>query len=87
MPQSVKHLTSAQVMILMVREFESCIGLCVDSMEPVWDSLSLSLSAPPPLNLSLCLSKLNKQTLKKKIIYNHSVNSITYETFYDLVPP
>ena len=29
---------------LTVQEFEPCIGLCADSAEPAWDSLSLSLS-------------------------------------------
>ena len=37
---------------LTVCEMESCVGLCADSMEPAWDSLSctlsLSLSTPPP---------------------------------------
>ena len=34
---------------LMVCEFEPCIRLCADSMEPAWDSLSL----PLPCLLSL----------------------------------
>ena len=42
---------------LTVCEFESCIGLCADSVELVWDSLFLPLSAPPPLMLSLSLSQ------------------------------
>ena len=33
---------------LMVCGIEPCIGLCADSMEPAWDSLSPPLSAPPP---------------------------------------
>ena len=33
---------------LEVPEFEPHAGLCADSMEPDWDSLS----APPPLDLS-----------------------------------
>ena len=44
---------------LTVPEFESCIGLCDDSAEPAWDSLSLPLSASPMLALSI---KINKQT-------------------------
>ena len=34
---------------LTVREFNSHIGLCAESVEPAWDSfsLSLSLSVPP----------------------------------------
>ena len=34
----------------MVGEFKPCVGLCTASVEPAWDSLSLSLS--------LCLSIL-----------------------------
>ena len=51
---------------LRVYEFKPQIGLCTDSAEPPWDSLSvplslsLSLSAPPLLRLSLSLSKTNK---------------------------
>ena len=41
---------------LEVHRFQPHVGLCADSVEPVWDSLS-SLSAPPPLMLSLSLSK------------------------------
>ena len=44
---------------LMVFEFQPLIGLCTDSVEPAWDSLSPSLSAPPLLAHSL---KINKQT-------------------------
>ena len=46
---------------LMVHEFEPCIRLCIDSVEPAWDSLSLppSLYSPPPLILSVSL-KINK---------------------------
>ena len=42
---SVKLLISAQVMISrFVGSIETRIGLCADSTEPAWDSLSLSLS-------------------------------------------
>ena len=41
---------------LMAREFEPRAGLCADSKEPAWDSLSPCLSAPPPLVLTLSLS-------------------------------
>ena len=64
---------------LKVCEFEPHIWLCADSMEPAWDSFSLSLSlspflsSPPPLILFLSLSlspslKINKffKKLKKK---------------------
>ena len=33
------------------------LGLCADSAEPAWDSLSLPLSASPPLMCSVSLSK------------------------------
>ena len=33
---------------LTVCEFEPRVRLCADSAEPAWDSLSPSLSAPPP---------------------------------------
>ena len=43
---------------LTVREFEPHVGLCAGSGEPAWDSVSPSLSAPPPLALApLSLSK------------------------------
>ena len=48
---------------LTVREFEPCVGLCVDSVELALDSLSL---CPPLLVLSL---KIN--TLKKKLKKGH----------------
>ena len=38
---------------LMVCEFESHVRLYVESVEPAWDFLSPSLSAPPLLALSL----------------------------------
>ena len=45
---------------LTVREFEPHVGLCADSMETAWDSLSPSLSlCPSPLVLSLSL-KINE---------------------------
>ena len=42
---------------LWFREFEPHIGVHADIVEPARDSLSPSLSAPPPLMLSLSLSK------------------------------
>ena len=48
---------------LTVREMEPRVKLYADSVEPAWDSLSPSLSAPPLLALSLSLSlclKINK---------------------------
>ena len=55
MAQSVKHLTLDFGLghDFMVHEFELCVGLWAESVEPTWDSLSLSLSVPPPLSLSL----------------------------------
>ena len=41
---------------LMVCEFKSHVGLCADSVDPAWDSLSPSFSDCPPLSLSLSLS-------------------------------
>ena len=34
---------------LTVHELEPHVGLCADSAETAWDSLSASLSAPPSL--------------------------------------
>ena len=45
---------------LTVCDFEPRDGLCADSTEPAWDCLSLPLSAPPPITLSVSLSKINK---------------------------
>ena len=62
--QSVKHPTSAQVMISWFVSLSPASGsvLTAQSPEPVSDSVSPSLSAPPSLTLSLCLSlsKINK---------------------------
>ena len=46
MAQAVKHPTLDFGLghDLVVREFKSQVGLCADSVEPAWDSLSLSLS-------------------------------------------
>ena len=55
--QSVKRPTSAQVMISQLVGSSPTLGsvLTPQSLEPVSDSVSPSLSAPPPLVLSLCL--------------------------------
>ena len=53
--QSVKRMTLDFVSghDLTVCEFEPHIGLCPDSVEPAWVSVSpLSLSLPPPLSFS-----------------------------------
>ena len=69
MAQSVKHLTSAQVMISQFMGLSSALGsvLTAQSLERASDSVSPSLSAPPPLvralslSVSVCLSfKINK---------------------------
>ena len=63
--QSVKHPTSAQVMILQSMSSSPVLDsvLTVQSLESALDSVSPSLSAPPPLALSLTLSKID---IKKK---------------------
>ena len=48
---------------LMVHELEPHIEFSTDSLEPAWESLSPSLSAPPPHVLSL---SQKKSTLKKR---------------------
>ena len=60
MARSVKRPTSAQVMIsqFMVSSPTWVSVLTAQSLEPVSDSVSLSLSDPPLL--ALCLSKINK---------------------------
>ena len=54
MAQSVKHLTLdlGSGHDLTVREMEPHVGLCADSVEPAWISLSPLLSAPPRLTHS-----------------------------------
>ena len=64
MAQSVKCLTSAQVMILQFVSSSLVSGsvLTAQSLDPASDSVSPSLSAPPLLILCLplSLSKINK---------------------------
>ena len=44
---------------LTVHEIEPCIGLCADSTEPAWDSLSLPLPLSAlPCSFSLKINKL-----------------------------
>ena len=68
MAQSVKSPTLAQVTISQLVTLSPALGsvLTAQSLEPASDSVSPSLSAPPPLMLarSLALSKINKH-LKK----------------------
>ena len=53
--QSVEHPTSAQVMISWLVSLSPTLGsvLTAQSLEPAFDSVSPSLSAPPVLSLSL----------------------------------
>ena len=55
--QSFKHLTLdlGSAHNLMVCVFKTRAALCADSMEPVWDSLSLCPSPTHALALSLSL--------------------------------
>ena len=62
MAQSVKHPTSAQVMISQFMG-SSLVRLCADSSEPgacFTSCVSFSESGPPPLALCLSLSLENK---------------------------
>ena len=71
MAQSVERPTSAQVMISKSVNSSRVSGsvLTARSLEPASDSVSPSLAAPPPLTLSLCLSKIKKH-LKNEIKRN-----------------
>ena len=71
---SVKRRTWAQVMISRLVTSSPAMGsvLAAQGLEPALDSVSPSLSAPPPLRLSAFLSKINK-TLKK--LYNKTFSA------------
>ena len=66
--QSVKHLTLMQVLISRFIGSSPTMGslLTAQSLEPAWNSVAPSFSAPPllvlclSLSLSLSLSKINK---------------------------
>ena len=60
-PQSVKYLTLdfGSGHDLTVRESELRSGLGADGMEPAWDSVSPSLSAPPRPAHTSKMNKLN----------------------------
>ena len=68
MARSVKHLTLAQVMILLGVGSSPTLGpvLTAQSLEPASDSVPPSLSAPPPAG-ALSLSKINKNFKKIEI--------------------
>ena len=55
--QSVKHPTLNFGHDLMVHEFKPYVGLCAGSVEPVWDSVSLSVFLPCSLSVSLKMKK------------------------------
>ena len=61
--QSVKRPTLAQVMISWSVSSSPASGsvLLAQSLEPVSDSVSPSLSDPSPFMLSLSVSKINKR--------------------------
>ena len=69
MAQSVERPTSAQVMISQSvgSSPASGSGLTAQSLEPVSNPVSPSLSAPPPV--SLCLTLSLKNNYKKKLFY------------------
>ena len=62
MAQKVKHLTSAQAMVLQFVGSSPTSGsvLTAQSLEPASESVSPPLSAPPVLMLYLSLSLNNK---------------------------
>ena len=56
---------------LTVGEFEARVGLCADSVETARDSLSLSLSAPPPpqYRLSKYINIKKRETLFFSVLF------------------
>ena len=58
----VKHLTSAQVIVSPSMSLSPTMGsvLTAQSLDPASNSVSPSLSAPPLLTLSVCLSLSQK---------------------------
>ena len=66
MAQLVKHPTSTQVMISWLINSSPALGsvLTAQGLEPASDSVSPSLSAPPPF--TLCLSVSPSLSLKNK---------------------
>ena len=70
MTQSVKHSTSAQVMISWLVSSSTTSGsvLIAQSLESASDSVSSSLSAPHLLVPCLSVSKINNEHLKKLIL-------------------
>ena len=68
MARSVEHLTLdfSSGHGPTVQGFEPCVGLCTDSGEPAWDSLSPSLFSSPAHSLSLSLSQKNQMEKRLK---------------------
>ena len=85
MAQSVKQATSAPVMISLFVGSSPASGsvLTAQSLEPASDSVSPSLSAPPPLVLCLFLSLKNKSRLKRKFKKIKKWNSSTWSPAAD----
>ena len=77
MVQSVERPTSAWVMILQLASSSPSLDsvLTAQNLEPALDSVSPSLSAPPPL--VLCLSRINKCLKKLKIKMNGILPCVT----------
>ena len=73
MAQSVKRpaLDFGSGHDLTVCGFEPLIGLCADSVELAWDSLSPLLSVPPRLVHALSLSHLKKK-VGSSVLSEHS---------------
>ena len=76
---SVKHLTSAQVMILQFLCSSPALGymLIAQRLEPASDSVSPFLSDPPLLTLRLCLCvclSLSEINIKKIFLRQDSAN-------------
>ena len=68
MAQSVKQLTSAQVMISQFMDSSPALGsvLTAQSLEPASDSVTPSLCPFPARSLSLFLAKINKYLTNKE---------------------
>ena len=74
--QSVKRPTLAQVMILRSVSLSPASGsvLTAQSLEPVSDSVSPSLSAPPPLVLCLKKQSVASCTTYSNTSHTHTKN-------------
>ena len=85
--QSVKRLTSAQVMISWFVSSSPASGsvLTAQSLESASDSVSPSFSAPSLLMLLLSLSRLLSKINIKKIYYVQQKKSDTYKITYCII--